>query len=238
MKPSCGGLALLLIVALLLAGCASTANISLDKATTGRISTAALLRVTESQRVTVRNLSGVPGLGGLAGGMIAGGIQAQKSNAFAAAYNSGSVRLSTAIVSDLQRELAAVGTEVSYLANEFAKLKDGADDYSHIQTENDAILSVWFGPVGYVADGVVDAPYEPWVVVHVRLLHGKTKQILSQKTYTAGYKAKTQGAVFVPCATGYRFGTFEALMADFARSVEALSECQKEIVRRAAQDLK
>lgn len=236
MKLYCTRLAL--TTTFLLAGCASTPNISLDEAKAGPIATAALLRVTESQTFTVRNLSGLQGLGGVIGGTIAGVVEIKRTEAFVDAYNAGSTRLSASLVGDLQRELAGGGMQVSYLADEFAKLKNGADDYSHIQTNKDAILSVWFGPVGYIADGVIDAPYEPWVVVHVRLLHGKTKQILSQKTYTAGYKAKLEGAMFVPCSTSYRFGTFDKLMAASTQSVEALSECEKAITRQAAQDLK
>jgi hypothetical protein len=238
MKSYCSRLALSVAAALLLAGCASTPNISLDRSKSGPIATLALLRVTESQQFRVRNLSGLSALGGAIGGAIHGSVDDERARTFVDAYNRGSVRLSASIVGDLQRDLSGAGMQVSYLPDEFAKLKDGADDYSHIQTDRDAILSVWFGSVGYIADGAVDAPYEPWVVVHVRLLHGRTKQILSQKSYTAGWKAKTEGAVFVPCATGYRFATFEALMADFARSVEALSECERSIVRQASQDLK
>jgi len=224
-------------LAFLLASCASAPNISLEKAKAGPISTVALLRITESQNFLVHNLSGLSALGGAIGGAIAGGAQADRAKQFADAYNAGSTKLSVSLVDDFQHEFLASGKQVLYTPDEFAKLKDKVDDYSHIRTDKDAILSVWFGPVGYVADGVIDAPYEPWMVVNVRLLQGKTHQILSQKTYTAGYRSKLDGAVFVPCATAYRFNTFEKLMADFAGSVRALSECQKAIVRQAVQDL-
>jgi hypothetical protein len=223
--------------ALLVAGCASTPNISLDKSKIGPITTASLLLIPESRQVMVRNLSGLSGLGGALGGVIAGSAEVSRNEAFLKEYNQGTTRLSTALADDLQRELSASGIQVSYTPSEFAKLKDGVDDYSHVNTDKDAILSVWFGPVGFIADGVIDAPYEPWVVVHVRLLHSTTKQILSQKTYTSGYKAKTDGAVFVPCATDYRFATFEKLMSEFAQSVEALAECNSAVARQAAQDL-
>jgi len=164
-------------------------------------------------------------------------VDVKRAGKFIDAYNAGSTRLAASLADDLQREFMATGTHISYLSGEVAKLKDGADDYSHIQTDKDAILSVWFGPVGYIAAGVIDAPYEPWMVVHVRLLQGKTKQVLSQKTYTAGYKAETEGAVFVPCAKDSRFDTFDKLMADFAGSVKALAECEQAIARQAVQDL-
>lgn len=224
--------------ALLLAGCVSTPNISLDKTKAGSFTTVALLRVSESRRFIVRNLSGLPALGGAIGGLIAASADTTRTGNFVDAYNAGATRLSTSLVDDLQREFKANGIQIFYMADEVAKSKDNADDYSHINPNSDAILSVWFGAVGYVADGAFDAPYEPWIVMHVRLLHGKTKQVLSQKTYTAGYKAKIAGAVFVPCAKGYRFDTSEKLMTDFARSLEALSECEKVAARQAVHDLR
>ena len=231
--------ALLAATALTLAGCAvSTPNITLDRSKTGPTTTVSLLRVTESQQFMVRNLSGIPALGGVLGAAIAGGAESTRNDAFIKEYNLGTTRLAASLVSDLQNELSNRGMQVSYLPDEYAKLKDGVDDYSHIQTNSDAILSVWFGAVGYIADGVVDAPYQPWVVAHVRMLNGKTKQVISQKTYTAGYRAKTSGAVFVPCATNYRFQTFEKLMSEFSRSIEALVECEKTIARQAADDLR
>jgi len=192
MPPCFNRLALLIITALLLVGCASTPSISLEKDKTGPIATVALLRVTESQQFIVRNLSKLPVLGGGAiGGTIAGVVEAKRTETFVDEYNRRSVQLSASLVGNLQRELNSSGMQISYFPDEFAKLKDGADDYSHIKTDKDAILSIWFGPVGYIAKGAIaDAPYEPWVVVHVRLLQSKTMQVLSQTTYTAGYKAK------------------------------------------------
>ena len=223
----------------LLAGCASRPDISLDKTKTEPIGTVALLRVSESQNFVVRNLSGLKALGGAIGGAIAGGGDDKRTATLVDSYNRGAVRLSALLINDLSRELASGGMQVSYTPDEFAKLKGGTDDYSHIKTEKDAILSVWFGSVGYVADGVIDAPYEPWVVLNVRLLHGKTKQVLSQKTYSAGFKSPfLQGAVFVPCSAGHRFDTFEKLTSDFKRAVDGLAECESAIIQRAAQDIK
>lgn len=227
-----------LAFALLTAGCASTPNISLDKEAAVSINTIALLRVVESQQFMVRDHSGLPGLGGAIGGAIAGNIAADRSAKYIEAYNAGSTKLGTALVADLQRELNAAGKQVSYAPEEFAKLKNNVDDYSHIQTNKDGILSVWFGPVGYVADGLIDAPFEPWVVVHVRLLDAKTYKVLSQKTYSGGYQAKLEGAVYVPCGQGYRYDKFDKLMANFTASTAALAECEQAISRQAARDLK
>jgi|SRR5450830_117582 len=225
-----------MIAVSLLAGCASTPNISLEK-TSDPLNTLALLHVAESQQFTVRNLSGLPALGGAIGGAIAGATEASRTKAFIEAYNTSTTRLSTALVGDLQDALAREGKQVSYLPDQVAKLKNNADDYSHISTDKDAVLSVWFGPVGYIADGVIDAPFEPWVIVHVRLLHRTTKQVISQKTYTGGYKAKLDGAVFVPCASEARYSSFDQLMANQAASVRALAQCEQAIARKAAADL-
>jgi hypothetical protein len=153
-------------------------------------------------------------------------------------YKNRSVQLSTLIVEDLQHVFRRGDIQISYSPDVFfERKKRETDDYSHIQTDKDAILGVGFGPVGYVADGIIDAPYEPWFVVHVRLLQGKTKQTVLQKTYTAGYKAKLNGAVFVPCATDYRFRLYSTLMEDFTKTIEGLLECEKTVVRQIAQDI-
>ncbi|HPR45488.1 MAG: hypothetical protein H6928_17180 [Burkholderiaceae bacterium] len=223
----------------LLTACVSTPNITLDASRSGQINSIAMLKIDESRRLSVRNLSGLAGLGGAIGGAISGSTSAQRTEQFAAEYSRNAVRLAERLTEDLQKNLASQGKQVIYLPGEVAKVKDGKDDYSHIQTKNsDAILSVWFGPVGYVAPGVVDAPYEPWVVVHVRLLQAESKEILSQKTYSAGYQAKLEGAVFVPCSAGYRFDRFDDLIKNFKQSADGLVECEKAIALRAAADLK
>jgi hypothetical protein len=228
-------LTLLFVAVLLLAGCVS--NISLDKTKTGPIASVALLQVQEPQQFVVRNMFVLPAFGGLIGGLIAEAVESKRARAFLDEYNQGSVRLSAAFVDDLQRELAGGSMQVSYLAEVAPEFKDQEADFSNVQTDKDAILSAWFGPVGYVADGMINAPYQPWVVVNVRLVHGKTKRTLLQKTYTAGYDMKPKGTVFVPCATNYRRDTFDKVMADIANSVAALLECEKAIIRQAAQDL-
>lgn len=227
-----------LAASILFTGCASTPNISLDKSKTGAINSLDLLKVNESQRFMILNMSGLPAVGGIIGGAIAGNVAEKRAAQFVEAYNAaGGSRLSTALVSDLQREFSASGKSVNYLPDEFAKIKGGKDDYSHIKTDKDAVLSVWFGGVGYVADGTIDAPFEPWVVVHVRLLDGKSKQVLSQKTYSAGYKGKIDGAVFVPCAKDVRYDAFDKLAANFAQAIDALSDCEKAIAQQAVRDL-
>jgi hypothetical protein len=240
MRVTYGRLVFPVFTALLVAGCAlpSTPNISLDKAKTGAFTTVALLRIAEPRRFVVHNLSGLSAGGGLIGGLIAASAETTRTGKFVDAYNAGSTRLATSLVANLQREFRDNGTHISYRDDQVPKVSENAFDYSDITTDNDAILSVWFGGVGYIANGAFDAPYEPWVVVHVRLLHGKTKAVLSQKSYTSGYKARTAGTVFVPCAKEYRFDTSEKLMADFGRSLEALSECEKAIARQAVLDLR
>ncbi|HDM8048708.1 TPA: hypothetical protein P0E07_001791 [Vibrio fluvialis] len=152
-------------------------------------------------------------------------------------YNENAVHLTDELVAALEKDLNQGGIQVTYKEDDFAKLNNGHDDYSHINSDQQTLLSVWFGPVGYIADGVIDAPYEPWLFVNVRLLDAKTKQVLSQKSYTAGYKALTKGAVFVPCAESYRFNTFETIMDNFPKSIEGLSMCVKAVSEQATKDL-
>ncbi|EKO3408858.1 hypothetical protein LZT09_01470 [Vibrio fluvialis] len=228
---------LLLATCVSLTGCASAPNISLDKSLAGKIETAELLRVSESQYFMVKNLSGLSGLGGAIGGAISGISESDRTETFVNAYNENAVHLTDELVAALEKDLNQGGIQVTYKEDDFAKLNNGHDDYSHINSDQQTLLSVWFGPVGYIADGVIDAPYEPWLFVNVRLLDAKTKQVLSQKSYTAGYKALTKGAVFVPCAESYRFNTFETIMDNFPKSIEGLSMCVKAVSEQATKDL-
>jgi len=230
--------ALILLFAIVLAGCATVPNTSLDRSTAGEIKSVTLLKVNESKRFLVRDLSGLPALGGAIGGLIAGSVQDARAQDFVKGYNEGNIKLSQAMVESLQQDLAKNGLEITYNPDEVAKLKDGKDDYSHISVPTDTILNVWFGSVGYIAKGAISADYEPWVMTTARLINSKTKQVLFQKTYTAGYKAKIENAIFVPCGTTYRFATFKVLMEQLPSAIQGLSECQQSISQQIVADLK
>jgi hypothetical protein len=228
--------ALIAVATLTLAGCAtSVPSVDLNRSQAGPIRTMALLRVAESQHFTVRYLAGIPVYGGRT--LIT--PDTPSTQAFVDEYNRRNIRLSTVMVEELQRLLKKTRVDVTYLPDEVPKLKDGVDDYSHLSTGTDAILNVWFGPMGYLGEGMVDTPnYGPWIVVHARLLHGKTKQQLYQKTFTAGYHAKIKNAVAVSCGLQYRFPTFRYLIADVPYATRGLVDCQQAIAARIADDLK
>lgn len=229
---------IILVTAMTLAGCVSVPNIPLDKVQAGPIKTVVLLRISESQHFIVRDFSGLPALAGIVGGAMSGAIQAQRTQTFFQEYNRGNVKLSSLMVDDLRQNLGKEGLEISYLPDEIPKVTEGVDDYSYISTTADAILNIWFGAVGYIADGPFSADFEPWFVVNARLLTGKAKQIVYQRTFTGGFKGMIPNSIFVPCGMAYRFNTFDVLMANFGRAIQGLTECEKAVVQKIAEDLK
>ena len=237
MRPRFTRFAFVLVAVVSLANCRSVENRPLDKARAGSIKTVAMLGISESKAVGLRDFSGFSGLGGAVGGAISGATDADRSKAFVAEYNRRKVRLASSMADALQQDLAKSGLEVLYLQNERPKLKDGADDYSHISTPANAILNVWFGPIGYVYPRF-STTYEPWMMVNARLVNGKTKEVLYRKTFSAGYETIIANTVFVPCSKTVRFSSYDALMGNYEQAIEALSDCQKAVAQQIVTDLK
>ncbi|MFM7273535.1 MAG: hypothetical protein ACKO4A_06720 [Gammaproteobacteria bacterium] len=147
--------------------------------------------------------------------------------------------MSGSLVEMLGRNLTAAGIQSTYLEGEFARIKDKHVDFSHIDTDKDAILLVLFNRTGFVSASVLDAPFEPWVAVNLRLMKGSTKEILMETVYSAGHgKDSPDGSVFVPCAENHRFATFAKVLEDFPRSIESLTLCEEAMAKRIAADLK
>jgi hypothetical protein len=121
----------------------------LDKSLAGKIETAELLRVSESQYFMVKNLSGLSRLGGAIGGAIAGVSESDRTETFVNAYNENAVHLTDELVAALEKDLNQGGIQVTYKEDDFAKLNNGNDDYSHINSDQQTLLSVWFGPCGF-----------------------------------------------------------------------------------------
>lgn len=221
----------------MLASCRSVENKSLDKTQVAPIRTIALLGVRESRAIRVFDFSGYAGLGSPIAAAVSADTDNKRSEQFVAEYNRGTAKLSSLIVNGLRDDLAKSGTEVSYLPREFAALKDAAADYSLISTDADVILDVWYGAIGYV-QARFSTTYQPWMMINARAVSSKTKETLYRKTFSAGYETIVANTVFVPCSTAIRYDSFDALMQNHGKAVEALADCQKTVVQRIAADLK
>jgi hypothetical protein len=112
-----------------------------------------------------------------------------------------------------------------------------SDDYSDVHVDADAILSIWFGVVGYMSSPY-STHYEPWVLVKARLLDAKTKKDIYFKTFCVGYKMKIENVVALPADPKYRYGSFDDLMAHTDDAAAGLVNCEEMVAKQIGSDLK
>ena len=228
------------LVSVAMAGCASVPNIEMLHASAAPIKRIALLQTLSPvpQRVLVMNMGGAAMAFGAVGGLIQGGVNADHSKQFAAILAKRPA-LSEEMMADVERSLKAVGYDVMVVRDQAPKqAADGkGDDYSGVHVDADAILSVWFGVVGYVSGGF-SVHYEPSVLVKARLLDAKTKKDIYFKTFCVGYKMKIENAVMLPADTRFRFGSFDDLMAHADEAVAGLVSCEELTANRIGWDLR
>ena len=207
-----------------------------------RIRKVALLRVAEPQRMGVVDLGAIKG-GGLAGGLIGaaimGNVTDKRSKEFVDAIKTRKIRLGVALAESIQKELRGAGYTVKYLATENPKFApDGkSDDYSHIQTDADAILNVWYDTTGYVAPAMGEE-YRPWLNLKARLLDARTKQVLYYQEFSLGMPRKAERVDHLEAEGPYRYGSFDALMAKVDEAAEGLRKNQERVALRLAQQIR
>jgi len=232
-------LAVGVLVAALLSGCASVPNVEADKAATTQMKRVAVLGIREPGNVEVVNIGGAAGAFGLIGGLIQGSTNADHSKQFVEALRKQKQSLSEPMLAAVTQSLKEDGFEVTVAADLKPKLAaDGkSDDYSDVHVDADAMLSVWFGVVGYMSSPY-SSHYEPWVLIKARLLDAKTKKDIYFKTFCVGYKMKIENVVQLPAGPKYRYDSFDDLMAHTNDAAAGLVDCAEIVAKRIGSDLK
>jgi hypothetical protein len=227
------------LTAALLAGCASVPKVEVDAAAATQIKRVAVLRVAEPTNVQVANLGGAAGAFGLVGGLIQGTTNADHSKQFVEALRQRKTSLSEPMLAAVTQSFKGDGFEVTVARDQKPKLAaDGkSDDYSEVHVDADAILSVWFGVVGYMS-APNSTHYEPWVLIKARLLDAKTKKDIYFKTFCVGYKMKIENVMPLPADPKYRYGSFDDLMAHTSDAAAGLVDCGEIVAKRIGADLK
>lgn len=152
------------------------------------------------------------------------------------------IKFGPALVMALQKQLQENGYRVQYLANEGPKTaSDGKTaTYSHIQTDADAILHVWFGTQGYVKTMHWGSVYQPWLIVSARLIDVRTKAVVYFQTYSV-YPQKAGGSLddweHIEADDRYKYDSFESLMAKFDEATEGIMHSERIVAARIAQQL-
>lgn len=233
-------IAFILLVGLV--GCVTVENIQLDKNNRQKIKSIALLKVGEPQFFQVRDLSAAARLGifgGAIGGALQGNTDDQNSQKFVKLINGKNIKLGEHIALAVRSELEKTGLNVQYLSDQVPKLAADkkSDDYSEIVTNKDAILNIWFGPVGFVNSAKFSTEYQPWLVVNARLIDAKTKLTIYQKTFNVGYEGKFNNAEFITLDSKYNFGDAQDLFKRFDFAVDSLLNGEKLVAEKIGSDI-
>jgi hypothetical protein len=220
------------------AGCVSVPKVEMEKSSAVALKRIAILGTPAPRNVQVTNIGGAAMAFGAIGGAIQGGVNADHAKQFAELLAKHPA-LSEEIMADLEQSLKADGYDVTVVRDQAPKVAaDGkSDDYSGVHVDADAILSVWFGVVGYMSSPY-SAHYEPCVLIKARLLDARTKKDLYFKTFCVGYKPKIENAVMLPADTRFRFHSFDDLIAHSDDAVAGIVSCEKLTADRIGSDLR
>jgi hypothetical protein len=197
----------------------------------------AVLAIHASRQVQVNNQNAAGTAFGILPALIYGISVDRNGSEYVAEMNKRKMTLAPQLAQLLHRELSRK-YKVVWTQQRARQREDKSADYSHITTDADAILSVFYGRVGYLSP-YSDTDYLPMVILGVRLLDAKTKETLYYKQFAVHPNAERLGKPFEAVVSDgrYRYRNFETLMADFERSIEGLLVSQETLGLRIARDL-
>lgn len=227
------------LILLSFSGCASVPKIEADRAVTSQIKRIAVLDIQEPARISVVNIGGAPMAFGMIGGLIQGSINAENSKEFAAAVKEENISFAKPLQQSVMKALEEDGFVMTDATGQKPKLAaDGkSDDYSDVVVNADAMLSLWFGEVGYMSS-TYSSHYQPWVVVKARLMDAKTKKDIYFKTFAVGYEIKLKNAELLPADPKMRFSSFVELKSKKEEAIKDLLLCEEIAVKQIQTDLK
>jgi hypothetical protein len=219
-----------------LAGCVPPpARVALDPGRTAQVRRIAVYRIAEPTPA-VYTLGGAARAFGALGSMVQGSNNADDSAAYGRLVRQGQVAFAPRLQRAMEAALAGDGYEAVALAKRVPLKADGREvDLGALGADADAALVVTFPIVGYVSPPDQD-PYQPWVVVRARLVEPRSREILYDRTFAAGY-AQPQLRPDVPSDPRYRYDGIDALTARFPESVQGIDEVIRTIAARLGADL-
>lgn len=234
-----------LCAALFLCACATPGEsfnkVAVAKDEVAKVRRIALLKIPESQNITLRHdgyvVAGV--LAGALGGALAEASNIERRTRFVRLINENKLFMGPDMAKALEQSLGTKGFEVQYHPGTLPRVNADktALDYSYISVDADAILHVWFGSTGYFAMNEA-MPYHPWATVGVRLLDARTKAVLYHETLVTGVKATNENAVNLPGCDKPLYVTDEELFDDLKAAVDGIKACQAMIARTIAEKLR
>ncbi len=197
----------------------------------------AILAIHPSRQVQINNQNAAGTAFGILPALIYGMSIDRNGSEYVAEMNKRKMTLAPQLAQLLHRELSRK-YKVVWTQQRARQKEDKTPDYSHITTDADAILSVFYGRVGYLSP-YSETDYLPMMILGVRLLDAKTKETLYYKQFAVHPNAERLGKPFEAVVSDgrYRYKNFETLMTDFERSIEGLLASQETLALRIVRDL-
>ncbi len=198
---------------LFMSGCASIVTPHAFNRGAHSIKKIALLEVRNPERFTVTNMGGFPFQ---AFGIIGEAAQTadvdSKSDALRRRLGGTKITFASEMTDAIEVALQKHGYEVVPLPNVVVvRDADGQVDYSHIETDADAILDVWFCAVGYLS-APTSSDYLPWVRVNARMIAAKDKSLLYFQAFGYGADLGFPEIMHIPSNPIFAYGSFDDLM--------------------------
>lgn len=227
-----------------------TPKIDFDAAANAGIKKIAILHITPSQKITIKNASALIAVGERVGGLIPalleGGAEGAKNGTQQGQYvelmNAKKITFVPEMLAAVEKELADDGYETVYLDKQRPLLSEDKKslDFSQVTTDADAILMLQYGPVGY-SSPVTKSSYAPWVVMAARLVDAHTQKTLYYQSFNVTQvadKNTSKNLVAIMPDEKFLFGTFDELIGKFDASVDGVVNSETKIASHIGRQLK
>jgi hypothetical protein len=210
-------------------------SLAMTTAMAAPMTAVSLLKVPAPNIVLIRDLTGSSMLGGTLDHQIemARGVEFRKA-VIARKYDFAEV-----LVGELRRSFKGRNIEMMYLEDQASTLAADkkSDDYSAVKVGTDAILEVWFGPVGFLNTAKPTMIYKPVVVINAKLIDAKTFEVLFLKTYNVGYEVKLKGVEYIAIDKKFHFGDYNSVVKRMDVAFDAFRGSEKIVADRVVSDL-
>lgn len=214
-----------IVVALLLVGCAAAPEIPLDHASAGNVKTIGVVTPSFPDKPVVVLASSVGQSFGLIGALVDAGMRANRESKFNELLKQQNFLAQEVFLQNLTARLEATGYTVTMIPLKREKAEFETHYPSDDGTKVDAYLDLVAIGYGYVAAGIGSStPYRPVFIVRARLVRAKDSSVLMQDVvaYNPVNAGPNVRAITIPPDPAYSFTDFDTLVADPTKAAKGL----------------
>lgn len=227
---------IIVILLLILYGCASVPQQAFEKDSNTKLSSIALLEITNPREFIVLNIGGIGSIFGILGALAENSVAKSNSAEFTNRLKERNVLIGDELRQELKTELSKQGYEVLFLDGQLPEVKGNVEDYSNINTDADLILHVGYGAAGYLSTQF-SFDYKPWLRVSARLVSTSTRQPVYFQAFNYGAELSASGIKQLPSNEKYAYDSFDELLTGIDASIEGIRAGVGLIGNQIAQDL-